>query len=64
MVCELAPMRKVTVGTFRGSVMVGIREFYEKDGKTLPGRKGISLGKEQWDAVCNSKDAIDKACEA
>jgi|AntAceMinimDraft_12_1070368.scaffolds.fasta_scaffold196058_1 hypothetical protein len=61
-VCELEGMRKVTVGTYRGAVMVGIREFYDKDGKSLPGRKGISLGQEQWNVVCQNQEAIEKAC--
>lgn len=31
--------RRVTVNEFKGKVMVGLREFYEKDGKKLPGKK-------------------------
>ena len=28
---------------FRGKKMVNIREFYEKNGELLPGRKGIAI---------------------
>jgi hypothetical protein len=43
--------------------MVSIREYYEKDGKSLPGRKGISLPIEQWkklkDLIVNIDDAVE-----
>lgn len=37
---QLARMRYATVSEFRGKAMVGIREFYEKDGEMRPGKKG------------------------
>ena len=40
--------RRVTVNTYQGNVYVNIREYYEKDGKQLPGKKGIALSTEQW----------------
>lgn len=36
---EISKMRRVTISTFRGKTMVNIREYYEKDGKELPGKK-------------------------
>lgn len=39
---EISKMRRVTVSTFRGKTMVNIREYYEKDGQELPGKK-VSL---------------------
>lgn len=44
----LEGMRQVRINEFRGRKMVDIREFYEKDGKVLPGKKGISLSASQW----------------
>merc|ERR1711970_1717752 len=41
---DLEKMKRVTV-----------REFYEKDGKSLPGKKGISLTTGQWNML---KDLI------
>lgn len=36
---EISRMRRVTVSTFRGKTLVNIREYYEKDGQELPGKK-------------------------
>lgn len=36
---EISKMRRVTVSSFRGKTMVNIREYYEKDGRELPGKK-------------------------
>ncbi|KAH8425655.1 transcriptional coactivator p15/PC4 family protein [Aspergillus melleus] len=40
---EISKMRRVTISTFRGKTMVNIREYYEKDGQELPGKKVSSL---------------------
>ncbi len=39
---EISKMRRVTVSEFRGKTMVSVREYYEKDGQELPGKK-VSL---------------------
>jgi hypothetical protein len=36
---ELSKMRRVTISSFRGKTLVNIREYYEKDGQELPGKK-------------------------
>lgn len=40
---------------------VDIREFYEKDGETLPGKKGIMLKYEEWNILKKYIPEIDKA---
>ncbi|XP_050520062.1 RNA polymerase II transcriptional coactivator [Daktulosphaira vitifoliae] len=56
--------RFVKVRDFKGKLYVDIREFYEKDGNLLPGKKGISLTMQQWnkllDHVEDIKDSINK----
>jgi hypothetical protein len=47
---EISPRRKVTISLFKGTPMVNVREYYEKDGKLLPSTKGLSLQAEQWNA--------------
>ncbi|KAG5019460.1 hypothetical protein AAZX31_06G148900 [Glycine max] len=60
-VCEISKNRRVAVRNWKGSIMVDIREFYVKDGKQLPGRKGISLTMDQWNVLRNHVEEIDKA---
>ena len=37
---ELDRFKRVTVREFKGSIFVDIREFYDKNGELLPGKKG------------------------
>uniref|UniRef100_A0A915EKW9 Transcriptional coactivator p15 (PC4) C-terminal domain-containing protein n=1 Tax=Ditylenchus dipsaci TaxID=166011 RepID=A0A915EKW9_9BILA len=45
---EFGPKRFASVTEFKGSKMVNIREYYEKNGQLLPGKKGISMKLDQW----------------
>jgi hypothetical protein len=55
---ELEKNRYVKVRVFKGKVGVDIREYYEKDGKLLPGKKGISLNQVQFNKLAEVFDAI------
>ncbi|KAJ9228553.1 hypothetical protein DTO166G5_8471 [Paecilomyces variotii] len=56
---EISRLRRVTISTFRGKTMVNIREYYEKDGQELPGKKGISLPIEQFSAFVSLLPEIE-----
>ncbi|KAF9794264.1 hypothetical protein SFRURICE_009641 [Spodoptera frugiperda] len=50
----------VKVREFKGKVYVDIREFYEKNGQLLPGKKGISMTPEQWKKLLSLGDQINE----
>lgn len=60
-VVSIGPSRQVTVRKYKSTVLVDIREFYEKDGEQLPGRKGISLTAPQWQSLLDQRDIINEA---
>ncbi|KAK6536767.1 hypothetical protein TWF281_000982 [Arthrobotrys megalospora] len=53
--------RRVTVSEFMGNVMVSVREYYEKDGKSLPGKKGISMTLDQFNQLIRVLPALEEA---
>ncbi|XP_049867944.1 RNA polymerase II transcriptional coactivator [Pectinophora gossypiella] len=50
----------VKVREFKGKCYVDVREFYEKNGELLPGKKGISLTPEQWRKLLSLGDEINE----
>lgn len=36
---QISRTRRIQISEFKGNTMIAIREFYEKDGKMLPGKK-------------------------
>ncbi|KAK7285776.1 hypothetical protein RJT34_20557 [Clitoria ternatea] len=61
LICQLSNRRNVVVQNFKGTTLVSIREFYNKDGKQFPGSKGISLNAEQWSAFKRNVPALEEA---
>ncbi|KAJ5621191.1 ssDNA-binding transcriptional regulator [Penicillium herquei] len=60
---EISKMRRVTVSEFRGKTMVNLREYYEKDGQELPGKKGISLPIDQFAALIKILPELEQAVQ-
>ncbi|KAN0091093.1 Transcriptional Coactivator p15 (PC4) domain containing protein [Tylopilus felleus] len=56
---ELGKKKRAAVRSFKGQVFVDIREFYGTDDDEKPGKKGISLAMEQWEALKRSITTID-----
>lgn len=60
---ELGNNRFVSVSEFKGKMLVNIREYYEKEGKLNPGKKGISLSRDQYLALKKTIKIIDDLLE-
>lgn len=45
---------------FKGKMYIDIREYYEKSGEMLPGKKGVSLTPEQWRLILSLGDEINE----
>ncbi|KAJ2901879.1 hypothetical protein MKZ38_001312 [Zalerion maritima] len=61
---ELGNKRRLTISKFGGRVLVNIREYYEKDGEMLPGKKGISLTTEQWETIVSVIEPVNGTLRA
>lgn len=56
---DLGGKKFVTVREFKGKVLIDVREYYQKDGQWLPGKKGISMSKEQYNTLKSVLDEVD-----
>ncbi|MCJ1285685.1 hypothetical protein MMC26_005026 [Xylographa opegraphella] len=61
---ELTSNRRVVVSRFGGKLMVSVREYYEKEGQSLPGKKGISMPVAQFAALVELLPAIEAVVKA
>mmetsp|Transcript_1650 Transcript_1650/g.2066 ORF Transcript_1650/g.2066 Transcript_1650/m.2066 type:complete len:344 (-) Transcript_1650:172-1203(-) len=61
---SLSSKRKVSVNEYRGTLIINFREYYLKDGKELPGRKGIALNVDQWKKVFKNMEEINRKLES
>ncbi|KAI2640270.1 ssDNA-binding transcriptional regulator [Xylaria nigripes] len=55
----LSGNRRVVVQNFKGKTYVNIREYYEADGVLKPGKKGIMLPLEQYNALLTALPAVN-----
>lgn len=53
--------RRITVGKYKGSTSINVREFYQKGGEFLPGQVGLNLGMEGWTVVYDKRHLIQAA---
>jgi len=51
--------RRIEISDFKGAKLISIREFYEKDDEYLPGKKGISLSIDQYQALLRAIPEIN-----
>ncbi|GMI03680.1 hypothetical protein TrLO_g10728 [Triparma laevis f. longispina] len=58
-------MKRLTVSSYRGAKTIHIREYYEKDGKEMPGKKGIMMTMPQFEALRKTltDGSFDWACD-
>jgi hypothetical protein len=59
----ISTRRRVSVQLFNGAKLVSIREYYDKDGVSLPGKKGISLSTDQWAELIRVAPSVSRALD-
>jgi hypothetical protein len=55
---ELGNKKRVTISTFKGKTYVGLREYYEKDGKVLLAPLGFDVGGSDGSCYRGRRDSI------
>jgi len=62
---DLSSKKRLTIRKWKGNTLLDIREYYEKNEKMLPGKKGISLTTSQYDSLRDliKNGAIDKSIQ-
>eukprot|EP00192_Tetraselmis_astigmatica_P012357 CAMPEP_0117650156 /NCGR_PEP_ID=MMETSP0804-20121206/1386_1 /TAXON_ID=1074897 /ORGANISM="Tetraselmis astigmatica, Strain CCMP880" /LENGTH=427 /DNA_ID=CAMNT_0005456003 /DNA_START=206 /DNA_END=1489 /DNA_ORIENTATION=+ len=63
-VVQLSDDRKLTLRTFKGHVLIDIREFYAKGNEWLPTKKGASLNADLFATLSKRTQDVDTAIEA
>ncbi|EGR30390.1 RNA polymerase ii transcriptional coactivator, putative [Ichthyophthirius multifiliis] len=58
---DLDDKKRVSIRKFKGKLYIDVREFYEKDGDMLPGKKGIALTLSNWEQLKGIINNIDDA---
>ncbi|KAL9030206.1 MAG: hypothetical protein Q9196_001650 [Gyalolechia fulgens] len=60
---EISDKRRITIDSFKGNLMVNIREYYEdkNTGSMMPGKKGISLSLAQYSTLLTLLPEIETA---
>ncbi|KAL8711668.1 MAG: hypothetical protein Q9225_007086 [Loekoesia sp. 1 TL-2023] len=63
---EISDKRRVTIDSFKGNIMVNLREYYEdrNTGNMMPGKKGISLPLAQYSTLLTLLPEIEVALAA
>lgn len=56
----LSENRFVKIEKFNGTTLVSIREYYDRNGMKLPGKKGISLNIDQFNFLKKYIGRIEK----
>jgi hypothetical protein len=57
----LTKSKRLSVGKFKGSVNINLREYFEKDDKWLPTKKGITLNMDSWNLLKKIVKDVDEA---
>ncbi|KFM27083.1 Putative RNA polymerase II transcriptional coactivator [Auxenochlorella protothecoides] len=60
---ELGSNKRAEVTTFKGRSLLSLREYYEKDGQLLPGKRGIALAADQVLALLTAAPQLTAGLE-